>query len=122
MGSEDIDDTVFLMNMSKNKSALPKDLPKGIRVDNSFLEEQTNAASFDMYKVEIDFYPTEKRHIAVSAGQIFSGCTEINGWVFGFMDNSPSSFGFVPKTFLKFERTTGGEGSAVTPTRYAKQA
>jgi len=65
MGSEDMDETVFLMNMSKNKSALPKDLPKGIIVDNSFLEEQTNAASFDMYKVETNFYPTEKRHIAV---------------------------------------------------------
>jgi hypothetical protein len=121
MGSEDLDDTSFLMNMSKNTASLPKPLPQGIRVDNSFLEEQTKQASFDLYKVVTEFFPTEKRHIGAAPGQSFSGCTEINGWVFGFVDTSPSLFGFVPKTYLEFERTTGADGS-VTPTKFAKQA
>jgi len=68
MGSEDIDETSFLMNMSKNKSPLPKPLLKGINVDNTFLEQQTNAESFDLYKVKTEFFPTENRHIVASLG------------------------------------------------------
>jgi len=59
-----------------------------------------------------DFYPLEKRHLAVRAGDVISGFTEEKGWILAFKDVSPNHFGFAPKSYLKFEHRTN---DSITP-------
>jgi hypothetical protein len=48
----------------------------------------------------------------VRAGDVLSGFTEENGWILAFKDVSPNQFGFVPKSYLKFEHRTN---ESITP-------
>lgn len=60
-----------------------------------------------MYRVTVDFHPTEERHLQAQNGDIVSGMHEVNGWILGFTDDNPDTFGFIPEDFLQFIRVPG---------------
>ena len=91
-------------NVSKNKFALPKALPSFVVMNAEFLQQFKDADNFQLFSVKEDFFPIEKRHIAAGSGDLVCGLSELEGWVCGFKNTDPDSYGFIPKSILNFEK------------------
>jgi hypothetical protein len=65
-----------------------------------YLAQFKDQKEFNMYRVTVDFHPTEERHLEAHTGDIVSGMHELNGWILGFTDDNPDTFGFIPEDYL----------------------
>jgi hypothetical protein len=70
-----------------------------------------------MYRVTQDFHPVEERHLEAQTGDIVSGMHELNGWILGFTDDKPDTFGFIPEVYLQFIRVPGDKSSSRSQNR-----
>jgi len=88
-----------------NHLPLPKDLTDDIQIDVNFLSSVANPNQFAIFKVGLDFYAVDERHMTVKKDTMFVGLKIIDeDWVFGCPDKKPDNFGFVPRNYLEFVR------------------
>ena len=92
--------------LGKNSLSIPQPLPENVQITESYLQQFKQTQNFRVYKVTRDFHPLEKRHLKVTSGEMVSGFAEEGGWICAFKEVSPNHFGFIPKSYLQFERQT----------------
>jgi len=86
-----------------NHLPLPEELPQDVQIDVEFLQSVSSPSQFAIYKVGLDFYATEDRHMSVKKDTMFVALKVFNDeWVFGCPDFKPNTFGFVPRNYLEF--------------------
>jgi hypothetical protein len=91
----------YTSNAKRNEIALPSEpIPQEIVLDADYLGQFKEQKEFNMYRVTQDFHPMEERHLEAQTGDIVSGMQDINGWILGFTDDKPDTFGFIPDNYL----------------------
>jgi hypothetical protein len=93
----------FAENRTKNEFDLPDPLPASVVMDGDFYNSLKEKTTFELYTLQADFHPTDQRHLAAKRGERLCAVRELNGWVCGFVETVPNTYGFVPMEILSKE-------------------
>lgn len=57
-----------------------------------------------LYKARANFKSTDARYLSISEGDKVTGLYSTHGWVFAVKEEMSKQIGFVPESYLEFEK------------------
>ena len=85
---------------------LPIPLPRSV----SFKEKQlfndlVEVKQVNIYEAISTFRSTDSRYLCIDTGDRVTGLYSTQGWVFAVKDQHSKQIGFVPESYLRYEKT-----------------